>query len=204
VEPFTVVRGPAAPLLLPDIDTDVLAPAHSGRGELAASAFAPLRYLPDGREDPDFVLNDSRFRGAPVLLAGRNFGCGSSREVAVRALAALGIRCVVAPSFGDIFAGNCIQNGLLPIELDPAVLSELAVEAATGESFEVDLYACELRTPSERIVPFEVNPMRRTQLLEGLDDLGLTLRRLGEINAFQATDRTRRPWVYDIPTQERR
>jgi 3-isopropylmalate/(R)-2-methylmalate dehydratase small subunit len=149
-------------------------------------------------------LNDSRFRGAPILLAGRNFGCGSSREVAVRALAALGIRCVVAPSFGDIFAGNCLQNGLLPIALAPAVLSELAAEATTGESFEVDLRACEIRTPSERIVSFDVNPMRRAQLLEGLDDLALTLRRLDEINAFQAADRTHRPWVHDIPTQERR
>ena len=203
VRPFTLVRGPAAPLLLPDVDTDVLAPAHSGRGELAASAFAPLRYLTDGRDDPEFVLNDPRFRDAPILLAGRNFGCGSSREVAVWALAALGVRCVIAPSFGDIFAGNCVQNGLLPIVLDAGVVAAVAAEAATGEPFEVDLDGCVVRTPSGRAVRFSVNPMRRTQLLEGLDDLGLTLRRLDEITAFQNADRIRRPWVHDLPAAGR-
>ena len=197
MDPFTVVRGAAAPLLLPDIDTDVLAPAHSGRTDLTAAAFAPLRYRPDGSDDPSFVLNDPQFRGAPILLAARNFGCGSSREVAVWALIALGVRCVVAPSFGDIFAGNCMQNGLLPIVLDAATIAALAGEAAGGAPFEVDLRACEIRSPSGRAVLFSVNPMRRTQLLEGLDDLGLTLRRLDEIAAFQATDRVRRPWIHD-------
>jgi 3-isopropylmalate/(R)-2-methylmalate dehydratase small subunit len=124
--PFTVVRGPAAPLLLPDIDTDVLAPAHGGRGDVGASAFGPLRYRPDGSDDPAFVLNDQRFRGAPILLAGRNFGCGSSREAAVWGLAALGVRCVVAVSFGDIFAANCVQNGLLPVALDEEVVRSWA------------------------------------------------------------------------------
>jgi 3-isopropylmalate/(R)-2-methylmalate dehydratase small subunit len=199
MEPFTVVRGPAATLMLPDVNTDVLAPAHSGRSELAAAAFAPLRYLPDGSDNPDFVLNDPRFRGAPILLAGRNFGCGSSREVAVWALAALGIRCVVASSFGDIFAGNAVQNGLLPIVLDAATITALAAEAEGGEPFEVDLHERVVRAPSGRAISFAVNEMRRTQLLEGLDDLGLTLRRLDEITAFQTADRIRRPWVHDIP-----
>ena len=132
--PFTIVRGATAPLLLPDVDTDVLAPAHSGRGDLATSAFAPLRYRPDGTEDPAFVLNDDRFRGAPILLAGRNFGCGSSREAAVWALQGLGVRCVVATSFGDIFAGNCVQNGVLPIVLDPQVIESLAVSPPRANS----------------------------------------------------------------------
>jgi 3-isopropylmalate/(R)-2-methylmalate dehydratase small subunit len=195
---FTIVRGPAAPLLLPDVDTDVLAPAHSGRANLAASAFAPLRYRADGSDDPEFVLNDPRFRDAPILLAGRNFGCGSSREAAVWALQALGVRCIVAPSFGDIFAGNCVQNGVLPIELDPTAVEALAAAAATGKSFEVDLEALTIRTPTGESVPFTVDATRRTQLLEGLDDLGSTLQRLDDIARFQDADRVRRPWVHDI------
>jgi 3-isopropylmalate/(R)-2-methylmalate dehydratase small subunit len=195
---FTTVRGPAAPLLLPDIDTDVLAPAHSGRRNLAASAFAPLRYRADGSDDPAFVLNDPRFRGAPILLAGRNFGCGSSREAAVWALKELGVRCIVAPSFGDIFAGNCMQNGVLPVVLDPAVVEALASVAATGEPFEVDLETQTISTPSGASVPFAVDATRRTQLLEGLDDLGSTLQRRDEIARFQDADRVRRPWVHDI------
>jgi 3-isopropylmalate/(R)-2-methylmalate dehydratase small subunit len=195
---FTNVRGPAAPLLLPDVDTDVLAPAHSGRANLAASAFAPLRYRTDGTDDPTFVLNDARFRGAPILLAGRNFGCGSSREAAVWALMALGVRCVVAPSFGDIFAGNCVQNGLLPVELDPLVVERLAGAASSGGSFEVDLEALTIRTPTGESVSFTVDATRRAQLLAGLDDLGSTLRRLDDVTRFQDADRVRRPWVYDL------
>ena len=118
MEPFTVVRGPAAPLLLPDVNTDVISPAHGGKGSMTANAFAPLRYLPDGTDNPDFVLNQRVFSGAPILLAGHNFGCGSSRESAVWSLLALGIRCVIAESFGDIFFGNCFQNGVLPIVLE--------------------------------------------------------------------------------------
>lgn len=194
ITPFTVVRGPAAPLLLPDVDTDVLAPAHGGRGDLGASAFAPLRYLPDGREDPAFVLNRDPFRGAPILLAGPNFGCGSSREAAVWALQAIGIRCVIAPSFGDIFFGNCFANGVLPIVLDGDTVASLA-----GDPAEVDLQRAVVTSPAGAEIPFPVNARRRTQLLEGLDDLALTVRRVGEIRAFEAADRRRRPWVYEIP-----
>jgi 3-isopropylmalate/(R)-2-methylmalate dehydratase small subunit len=199
--PLIVVRGPAAPLLLPDVDTDVLAPAHGGRVSLAASAFAPLRYRADGSDDPTFVLNDARFHGAPILLAGRNFGCGSSREAAVWALRDLGIRCVVAPSFGDIFAANCVQNGLLPIVLHPVVVDSLADEAATGAAFEVDLEASTIRTPRGRRVPFTVDPQRRARLLAGLDDLDVTLQHLDCIRQFQDADRVRRPWVHDLPVQ---
>jgi 3-isopropylmalate/(R)-2-methylmalate dehydratase small subunit len=199
LEPFTVVRGPAAPLLLSDVDTDTLAPAHGGRGNLAASAFAPLRYLPDGRDDPSFVCNQERFRAAPILLAGRNFGCGSSRETAVWALMALGIRCVIAASFGDIFFGNCFQNGVLPIVVDYDTLSRIGEEAAGGDPLEVDLRATVITSAQGTVIPFEINPTRRTQLLEGLDDLALGLRRLDLVRAFQAADRRRRPWIYDIP-----
>lgn len=196
---FTIVRGPAAPLLLPDLNTDLIAPAHGGKGSMAANAFAPLRYLPDGRDDPDFVLNQERFRGAPILLAGHNFGCGSSRESAVWSLLQLGIRCVIAESFGDIFYGNCFPNGLLPLTLGPEVLVDLAREAATGRPFEVNLQTSAITTPSHREVAFVVNPTRRVQLLEGLDDLELAIRRRARISSFQIADRTRRPWIYPSP-----
>jgi 3-isopropylmalate/(R)-2-methylmalate dehydratase small subunit len=196
MEAFTVVRGPAAPLMLPDVNTDVISPAHGGRGDLAANAFAPLRYQADGAEDLDFVLNREPFRGAPILLAAQNFGCGSSRETAVWSLRGLGIRCVIAESFSDIFYGNCFQNGMLPIVLDHESLLDLADEAASGGPVEVDLRTTTITTPSGHRMLFEVNSTRRQQLLEGLDDLDVGIRRREQIRAFQASDRERRPWVY--------
>jgi 3-isopropylmalate/(R)-2-methylmalate dehydratase small subunit len=184
--------------MLPDVNTDVISPAHSGKGSMALSAFAPIRYLPDGRDDPSFVLNRDRFRGAPILLAGQNFGCGSSRESAVWSLQALGIRCVIATSFGDIFFGNCFQNGVLPIVFDETVLGSLAAEAAEGAPVEVDLTASVVRSPRGARIPFEVDPLRRRQLLEGLDDLDAGLLRRDEIRAFQHADRAKRPWIYEV------
>jgi 3-isopropylmalate/(R)-2-methylmalate dehydratase small subunit len=197
MEAFTVLRGPAAPLLLPDVNTDVIAPGHGERKNLTDNAFAPLRYLPDGRDNPDFVLNQERFRDAPILLAGHNFGCGSSRETAVWSLLGLGIRCVVAESFGDIFHGNCFQNGVLPIVLNRDALVGLADEAATGGLVTVDLQTNRITTPSGRAIAFDVNPTRRAQLLDGLDDLAAAIGRRDQVRAFQARDRERRPWVYD-------
>lgn len=196
MEPFTVVTGPAAPLLLPDVDTDVIAPAHGPRGDLSRSAFAPLRYRPDGGEDPAFVLNRDPFRGAPILLAGRNFGCGSSRETAVWSLLAIGVRCVIAPGFGDIFAANCLQNGVLPVVLDPDDVAALAGEAASGAAVSVDLGRQRVVAPSGRLFPFEVDPMHRARMLDGLDELDAALRRRDQVSAFQEADRRRRPWVY--------
>jgi len=196
VEPFTVVRGPAAPLMLPDVNTDVISPGHAGRGDPAANAFAPLRYITDGSDNPGFVLNNERFRRAPILLAGQNFGCGSSRETAVWSLALLGIRCVIAESFGDIFFGNCFQNGMLPVVLEHDVLARLADEATSGAPVEVDLRTTVITTPGGRSIPFAVNPTRRQQLLEGLDDLDVGIRRRDLVTAFQRSDRQRRPWVY--------
>ena len=198
MDAFTVVRGPAAPLMLPDVNTDVISPAHGGKGSLALSAFAPIRYLRDGGDDPSFVLNEERFRGAPILLAAQNFGCGSSRESAVWSLRALGIRCVIATSFGDIFFGNCFQNGVLPIVLDETVLDTLAEEVADGAPLEVDLRASVVRSPRGVSIPFSVDPLRRRQLLEGLDDLDAGLLRRDEIRAFQRTDRVLRPWIYQV------
>jgi 3-isopropylmalate/(R)-2-methylmalate dehydratase small subunit len=198
VEAFTVVRGPAAPLMLADVNTDVIAPAHSAKSGMARSAFAPIRYLPDGGDDPSFVLNREPFREAPILLAAQNFGCGSSRESAVWSLQAIGIRCVIASSFGDIFFGNCFQNGVLPIVLDETVLESLAEEAVDGAPVEVDLRACVVWSPGGTSIPFTVTPLRRRQLLEGLDDLDAGLLRRDEIRAFQHEDRAVRPWIYEV------
>ncbi len=198
MDAFTVVRGPAAPLMLPDVNTDVISPGHTGKGSMALSAFAPLRYLPDGRDDPSFVLNREPFRQAPILLAAQNFGCGSSRESAVWSLRAIGIRCVIATSFGDIFFGNCFQNGVLPIVLDETVLESLAEEAADGAPLEVDLRASVVRSPRGASIPFSVDPLRRRQMLEGIDDLDAGLLRRDEIRAFQQTDRAAQPWIYQV------
>jgi 3-isopropylmalate/(R)-2-methylmalate dehydratase small subunit len=196
MEAFTVVRGPAAPLMLSDVNTDVISPAHGGRGDLAGNAFAPLRYLPDGRENPDFVLNREPFRGAPILVAAQNFGCGSSRETAVWSLRGLGIRCVIAESYSDIFFGNCFQNGMLPIILGHDEIAGLVNEAQNGDPVEVDLRTTTITTPKGRGVPFEVNPTRRQQLIDGYDDLDVGIRRRQQIRVFQESDRRRRPWVY--------
>jgi 3-isopropylmalate/(R)-2-methylmalate dehydratase small subunit len=187
--------------MLADVNTDVISPAHGGKGTMALSAFAPIRYLPDGRDDPSFVLNREPFRGAPILLAAQNFGCGSSRESAVWSLRAIGIRCVIAISFGDIFFGNCFQNGVLPIVLGGADLESLAEEVADGAPLEVDLRSSVVRSPRGSSIPFTVDPLRRRQLLEGLDDLGAGLLRRDEIRAFQKSDRALRPWIYEVTDQ---
>ncbi len=196
MQPFTTLTGPAAPLLRDNIDTDIIIRverlAGTSRESMGAVAFETWRFLPDGSENPDFVLNQPRFRGAPILLTGSNFGCGSSREGAVWAMMGMGLRCVVAESFGDIFFNNCFQNGMLPIRLDPAVIARLA---ATPGPVTVDLAAQVVVAGNDR-VPFEIEPMRRTALLEGLDEIGLTLQHAAAIASYQAADRAERPWVW--------
>ena len=200
---FTTLTGPAAPLLAANIDTDVIIRIErltSGEvDKLGHYAFEALRYLPDGADNPDFVFNQPAFRGAPILIAGPNFGCGSSREGAVTALLGLGVRCVIADSFGDIFFNNCFQNGVLPIRLPEDEIERLALEARGGKPFIVDLERRVLATPGGREVAFAVDDLRRTALLEGLDDIGLTLKYDQEIRAWQAADRTARPWVWLEP-----
>ncbi len=203
MQPFTIVTGTAAPLMVANVDTDVIIrierlttgdPAQLGRYALEA-----LRYLPDGSENPECILNAARFRGAPIMLAGPNFGCGSSREPAVNALMAMGLRCIIAESFGDIFYANCFQNGLLPIRLDETTMLALAAEAESRtEAFTIDLRRQVIVAPSGCEHGFAIDPMRRTALLEGLDDIGLTLTCAGDIDAWQARDRVDRPWVWDF------
>ena len=168
------------------------------RGELGPYCFEAWRYALDGRENSEFVLNQPRYREAKVLLAGDNFGCGSSREHAVWSLADFGFRCIIAPSFGDIFYWNCFQNGVLPIRLPDDQVKELAaeIEAAEEPLVTVDLETQTIRMPSGREVTFKTDPERRDALLEGLDEIGMTLKLDAQIRAQQNRDRESRPWIY--------
>lgn len=192
MQPFKTVTGPAAPLMRRDIDTDVIIRidrlTEFPRGQLGPFALEALHG--DG-----FVLSRPQFRDAPILLAGPNFGCGSSREAAVWALQETGLRCVVAASFGDIFFSNCIQNGVLPVVLPAPAVEALARLAADGAPVTVDLESCTLTAPDGTGHPFTIDPMQRDTLLEGLDELGLTLRRIDDIAAWERADATRRPWA---------
>lgn len=202
--PLTTLSGPAAPLMAENVNTDVIVPAGryiaAARDEFGQHAFAPWRYLEDGSENPDFVLNQPPWRGAEILLAGPNFGCGSSREGAVWALNGIGIRAIIAPSFGAIFASNCYQNATLPVTL-PAHIVETFAEIARSQPdapFSVDLNRKVVTPPNGAPVPFEIDELRRQSLLTGLDDIGQTTQRLARIAAFQSADAKARPWVHQI------
>jgi len=189
-----------------NVNTDVLIRierlVYIPRGQLGPYCFEAWRYRADGSEDPDFVLNRPAYRKATILIAGANFGCGSSREAAVWSLTDMGYRCVIAPSFGDIFFNNCFQTGMLPIVLPAATVAELAKEAeygsdaATGRKFTVDLTQQIITAPSGRQIPFRVDGAKRRALLEGLEEIQMTLTLAGEIAGFQDSDRRRRPWIY--------
>jgi 3-isopropylmalate/(R)-2-methylmalate dehydratase small subunit len=206
MEKFTVLTGVAAPILMTNISTDLIAPSHfpGKKPEEAVlmsfpeKLFANLRYFPDGARKPDFVLAQPRYHDTRIILAGPNFGCGSSRETAVWSLQEAGIRCVIAPSFGDIFHDNAYQNGLLPLKIDMPTIERMAAALAGSNTSEmtVDLEACELRVPGLEPIPFDLPADRRMPLLEGLDQLGFMLRSTAEITAFEQRDRAARPWVY--------
>lgn len=212
---FTTITGAAAPLLRANIDTDTISPgsrrqtsgtkqefAEKGSSTLAQELFANWRYDEAGRELPDFVLNQPRFRSARVLLAGENFGCGSSRESAVWMLKEWGIRCIIAPSFGEIFYNNCFANGVLPLILPAILIGELAEEAASGAPsalFTVDLTANTLVTPSGRTIRFSLPGFRRRGLLEGLDEIAVTLQETARIDTFLHRLRDAYPWAYKVP-----
>ncbi|MBI3371187.1 MAG: 3-isopropylmalate dehydratase small subunit [Betaproteobacteria bacterium] len=200
---FTVLKGIAAPLMVPNIDTDRIIRiercAGIPRERQGEYMLEMMRLDPDGSENPHFILNKPPFREAKILLAAENFGCGSSRENAVWALMGWGLRCIIAPSFGDIFFGNCFQNGMLPIRLSAATVERLAaaIEADAGNAvLTVDLERQRILTAQGEEITFEVEPLRRRMLLEGLDEIGLTLEHEAEIAAFQNRDRGVRPWLY--------
>lgn len=191
-------------MLTPNIDTDAIIPVEQMKNldaDLGSCVFFNHRYRGDGTEDPDFVLNRPRYRNAKILLTGANFGCGSSREHAVWALLSFGIRCVIAPSFGEIFYNNCFKNGLLPVQLTPELVSALAAEVeSTASAFPqqlfIDLASCTVRSTHGLVIPFEIDAARRQALLNGLDEISTTLEHETEISAFQAHDKVRRPWIY--------
>ena len=200
----------AVPVARANIDTDVLIPINrlieNAPDQLGTFLFEPWRYLSDGQPDPDFTLNQPRFDGAQVLVTGENFGCGSSREHAVWATAAFGFRCVIAPSFGDIYRQNCFQNGVLPLVLPgdevERIIDELADESLSP-AMVVDLVEQQVITPAGRTLSFDFDPERRQALLNGLDDIGMTLKLAPAIVAFERTDVDARPWNYRTTKETR-
>ncbi|MEM9500489.1 MAG: 3-isopropylmalate dehydratase small subunit [Pseudomonadota bacterium] len=195
------LTGLAAPLLVDNVDTDTIIPSremrNTGRTGLADGLFAPWRYTnADSRtQSPDFVLNQPEFQDTPILLGGANFGCGSSREHAVWALAEYGITAIIAESFAPIFHGNCVRNFVLPITLPRPI-----IEALAGKAITVDLAAQEVRTQTETHT-FGIDPEAKRMLAEGLDAIDLTLTQAGDIESWTVADRMARPWVYLEPTQ---
>jgi 3-isopropylmalate/(R)-2-methylmalate dehydratase small subunit len=201
MEPFTVVKGIAAPMLMPNVNTDAITPMAAGRStsvDLGKMLFNNWRYNLDGSEIPDFVLNRPPFRSSRFLVAGANFGCGSSRERAVWALMRFGIRAVIAPSFADIFRDNAYQNGLLPVVLNAAECAALgaALGQAQDPQITVDLQRCVVKGVDSRETSFSVPAERREALLEGLDEIDVILGMESYIENYQRADRARRPWIY--------
>lgn len=193
---FQTLTAVAAPMPQKNVDTDFIIRIErctgTPRSEIGKYAFETARFGKDGAENPQFVLNQPQYRDAKILVCGEFFGTGSSREMAVWAIAGMGIRALIAPSYGQIFYGNCFQNGLLPIVLPSAQVDALMREAQEGKTFEIDL-------PKQTIngkVAFEIAPRRKKMLLEGLDEVALTLAMEPKIAAFEKADRQRRPWIY--------
>jgi 3-isopropylmalate dehydratase/3-isopropylmalate/(R)-2-methylmalate dehydratase small subunit len=198
--PFTRLTARAAPLDQANIDTDQIIPKQFlktvDRDGLGRGLFYDLRFDGEGRARPEFVLNQPRYAGAGILIAGDNFGCGSSREHAAWALADFGVRCVIAPSFADIFTGNCLENGLLPIALPADQVAALMDEAKGGNHvFTVDLEAQSVTAPSGQVFAFAIDPGRKAKLLEGLDSIGETLRSAAAIDAYEQAATLQRPWL---------
>lgn len=199
---FVSHTGIAAPFLQRNVDTDVIMPVdrRGARADLSPAeiCFASIRYFEDGSEDPDFVLNQEPFREASILLAGSNFGAGSSRESAVTGLMAFGFRSIVAPSFGEIFYGNCFANGMLPVTLDAQVIEKISDQVTANPEVEmtVDLVKKQIERPGLNAVAFSIDSRLRNKMLLGLRDLDEMLLHGEDIEAFQEEDRIRRPWIY--------
>jgi 3-isopropylmalate/(R)-2-methylmalate dehydratase small subunit len=202
MEKFTTLTGVAAVMPAENINTDAIIPVRwivNFGMDLGEGLFGGWRYDAAGKARGDFILNQPAYRQSRILIAGRNFGCGSSREEAVWALLGFGIRCVIAPSFGDIFFENAFKNSLLPIVMDPADIAAILRDPvfAASPNLSVDLPAGRVRVPGGTTeIGFTVEASRRTALLMGLDHIDLTLIHAPEIAAFQASDRSRRPWIY--------
>ena len=201
MDKFTVLTGVAAPLPMINVDTDMIIPKQYlktiQRTGLGKGLFSELRYLDDGAENSEFVLNQPAYRKAQILVAGENFGCGSSREHAPWALLDYGIRCVISTSFADIFYNNCFKNGILPIVVSPENLEKLMDDASRGANatLTVDLEAQDIRGPDGGVVKFDLDPFKKHCLLNGLDDIGLTLQKATAIDSFEAKAAASRPWA---------
>jgi len=201
MDKFTTLTGIAAPMPLVNIDTDMIIPKQFlktiQRSGLGKNLFDEMRYTQDGQEIPDFVLNQPAYRNAQILVAGDNFGCGSSREHAPWALLDFGIRCVISTSFADIFFNNCFKNGILPIVLPQEQVDILMADAKKGANARVtvDLPNQTVTTSDGQTFSFEVDQHRKHCLLNGLDDIGLTLEKAASIDAFEAKNATLRPWA---------
>lgn len=201
MDKFTTLTGVAAPLHLVNVDTDMIIPKQYlktiKRTGLGKGLFSELRYKDDGTENPDFVLNKPAYRNATILVAGDNFGCGSSREHAPWALLDQGIRCVISTSFADIFYNNCFKNGILPIVVTPEQLQALFDDASRGSNatLTVDLESQTIKGPDGGSVHFEIDPFRKHCLLNGLDDIGLTEVKADAIHSYETKLAAERPWA---------
>ncbi len=201
MDKFTTLTGIAAPMPLVNIDTDMIIPKQFlktiKRSGLGVNLFDEMRYTQDGKEIPDFVLNQPAYRSAEILVAGDNFGCGSSREHAPWALLDFGIRCVISTSFADIFYNNCFKNGILPIVMPQDVVEALMADARKGANarITVDLPAQTVTTSDGKVFAFEVDSHRKHCLINGLDDIGLTMEKAASIAAYEAKAATLRPWA---------
>ncbi|WP_029353597.1 3-isopropylmalate dehydratase small subunit [Bosea sp. 117] len=201
MDKFTTLTGVAAPLHLVNVDTDMIIPKQYlktiKRTGLGKGLFSELRYREDGSDNPDFVLNKPSYKGANILVAGDNFGCGSSREHAPWALLDFGIRCVISTSFADIFYNNCFKNGILPIKVTPEQLAALFDDAERGANarLTVDLESQTITGPDGGSITFEIDPFRKHCLLNGLDDIGLTQVKAEKIDAFEDMLAAERPWA---------
>ena len=199
--PFTTLTAIAAPMPMINVDTDMIIPKQFlktiKRTGLGVNLFHEMRYADDGAEITDFVLNRPAYRQAGILVAGANFGCGSSREHAPWALLDFGIRCIVAPSFADIFYNNCFKNGILPIVLAQTDVDRVMEDAERGANatVTVDLENQEIRGPDGGVIRFEIDPFRKHCLLNGLDDIGLTLQHEAAIDRYEAQLRVAQPWL---------
>jgi 3-isopropylmalate/(R)-2-methylmalate dehydratase small subunit len=202
MEIFDRLSGVAAPLPMINVDTDQVIPKQYLKGierkGLGKGLFHDFRYDMDDQEQPDFVLNREPYRHAKIMITGDNFGCGSSREHAPWALADFGIRCVIAPSFADIFFNNSMKNGVLLIVMPQAQVDILMADAENPDNCEmtVDLEAQTITRPDGSTMAFEIEPFRKARLLQGLDDIGLTLQKVHKIESFEARQKVDRPWLY--------
>jgi 3-isopropylmalate/(R)-2-methylmalate dehydratase small subunit len=201
MEKFTTLRGVAAPMPMVNIDTDMIIPKNFlktiKRTGLKDGLFYEMRWTADGQKK-DFVLDQPAYQNAKIIVAGPNFGCGSSREHAPWALLDFGIRCVISESFADIFYNNCFKNGILPIKVPKEVIDKLMDDASRGSNavIEVDLDKQEIKGPDGGTVHFDIDPFRKRCLLEGLDDIGLTMEKKPEIDDFEARQKENQPWLY--------